>query len=504
MTGIIFTAEHVVAGVGPDGAATILDDAALLVEAGMIRALGRASDVRGDYPGFTVCRDYERHTLLPGLVNAHHHIGVTPVQRGMPDLPLERWVIRRAAEPAVDAYLDALYGAMDMVSSGITSVMHLHADKVAAPETLLRDARETIRAYLDVGMRVSYAIMFFDQNALGYVGPQVIDDLTPPERQAAGAIATRRADMDFAAHADVLRTLADEFAAEPRVRIQLAPANLQWCSHASLERFAELAQSAGMPVHMHLLETQDQRRYATWRTTGRGPVAYLRQLGFRGQTVTLGHGTWIASEEMEAIAEAGYSVCHNCSSNLRLSSGLAPVGAMVRAGINVALGLDEAGLNDDRDMLQEMRLAMHLSKAVDLAHQPHGLGAATVLGMASMGGAATLGWNHHLGRLAPGLAADFIAFDHRQAMAPAQVGAWSPLDILLYRGRPQHLRGVHVAGEPVVRDGAIVRVDGEACAQRIGEALARAPHADAGRLAALQRIEERVLAAHAEGRWFSR
>ena len=88
--------------------------------------------------------------------------------------------------------------------------------------------------------------------------------------------------------------------------------------------------------------------------------------------MTIGHGTWIAEAEIDRIADAGYSVCHNCSSNLRLSSGLAPVRALVDAGVNVALGIDEAGLNDDHDMLQEMRLAHHLSKAVDADH-PFGL-----------------------------------------------------------------------------------------------------------------------------------
>ena len=64
--------------------------------------------------------------MLPGFVNAHHHIGLTPVQLDSPDMPLELWFVTRLVMRRVDLYLDTLYSAFEMISSGITTVQHLH------------------------------------------------------------------------------------------------------------------------------------------------------------------------------------------------------------------------------------------------------------------------------------------------------------------------------------------------------------------------------------------
>lgn len=87
--------------------------------------------------------------------------------------------------------------------------------------------------------------------------------------------------------------------------------------------------------------------------------------------LTLGHGVWLTEEDIELLAETGTCVCHNCSSNFRLRSGIAPLNALEAKGIGTAIGIDEAGLNDDRDMLQEMRLVLR-------AHRVPGLDAAEV------------------------------------------------------------------------------------------------------------------------------
>lgn len=370
-------------------------------------------------------------------------------------------------------------------------------------ETLVSEGLATVRGYRDAGMRVSFAIMFFDQNALGYVGDEVSAALSADQAMAVGGIATHAANMSFAEHKAVLDTLAAAFVDDDGVRIQLAPANLHWCSHRSLEHFAELSASAGLPLHMHLLETRTQRRYADWRADG-SPIDYLRRLGFTGQQMTIGHGTWIAEAEIDRIADAGYSVCHNCSSNLRLSSGLAPVRALVDAGVNVALGIDEAGLNDDHDMLQEMRLAHHLSKAVDADH-PFGLDMGRILHMATAAGAKSVGWGGKLGGLSPGYAADFVVIDQHKAAFPGRAEQWSPLEVVLYRGRPQHVVAVHVGGECIWREDASTRVDVKTIRQQLASVLASAEYAEPLRLGLIKDVERQVLDVHARSpHWFSR
>ena len=89
---------------------------------------------------------------------------------------------------------------------------------------------------------------------------------------------------------------------------------------------------------------------------------YLEDLGLLGPQMTLGHGVWLTEADIERVAETGTMICHNASSNLRLRSGMAPFNHWAARGVRVAIGLDEAGINDDRDMLQEMRLVLRLHR----------------------------------------------------------------------------------------------------------------------------------------------
>ena len=139
-------------------------------------------------------------------------------------------------------------------------------------------------------------------------------------------------------------------------------------------------------MHMHLLETAYQKEYA-WRRGGCTAVEYIDRFGLLGPRMTLGHGVWLNEKDIERLAETGTCVCHNCSSNFRLRSGVAALNHFEAKGINTAIGLDEAGINDDRDMLQEMRLVLR-------AHRVPGMGdevptMAQVLRMATVGGAKT-------------------------------------------------------------------------------------------------------------------
>src|SRR5262249_59847909 len=111
----------------------------------------------------------------------------------------------------------------------------------------------------------------------------------------------------------------------------------------------------------HLVETAYQKEYARRRSGGTA-LAHLARLGLVGPRLTLGHGVWLTEADIEMVAGAGATICHNASSNLRLRSGVGPLNHWAARGVRVAIGLDEAGLNDDRDMLQEMRLVLRLHR----------------------------------------------------------------------------------------------------------------------------------------------
>src|SRR4030095_13643015 len=100
------------------------------------------------------------HVVMPGLVNSHHHVGLTPFQLGSPDYPLELWFASRMAARSVDPYLDTLYSAFEMLESGVTTVQHLHGARIAPVSRVLETAEQVLKGYDDNGMRGSsfYAV----------------------------------------------------------------------------------------------------------------------------------------------------------------------------------------------------------------------------------------------------------------------------------------------------------------------------------------------------------
>src|SRR3954471_12552806 len=132
-----------------------IDDGAVLQEDGVIQKVGTYADLSKRYPNTTVVGS-GNEIMLPGLVNGHHHVGLTPVQLGSPDMPLELWFITRMVIRNLNVYLDTLYSAFEMIGSGITTVQHIHGWMPGTLDEVHKRAGNVIRAYEDVGMRVSY------------------------------------------------------------------------------------------------------------------------------------------------------------------------------------------------------------------------------------------------------------------------------------------------------------------------------------------------------------
>jgi 5-methylthioadenosine/S-adenosylhomocysteine deaminase len=221
-------------------------------------------------------------------------------------------------------------------------------------------------------------------------------------------------------------------------------------------------------MHMHLLETAYQKEYAR-RRTGTTAVHYLDSLGLLGPHMTLGHGVWLTEDDVERVAETGTMICHNASSNLRLRSGVAPLNHWTARGVRVALGLDEAGINDDRDMLQEMRLVLRL-------HRVPGMDdgvptAAQVFQMATENGALTTGFADTIGTLAPGKAADLVLINWRQIASPYLDEAVPVVEAVVHRAKTSGVDTVLVAGEPVLRDGQFTRVSKSEMLEALAAAL---------------------------------
>ena len=144
-----------------------VDDGAVLQEDGVIKVVGTYAALSQAHPGVSVVGT-GREVMLPGFVNGHHHVGLTPVQLGSPDMPLELWFITRLVTRNLNLYLDTLYSAFEMIASGITTVQHIHGWLPGTLKEVEAKSDEVIRAYEDIGMRVSYCYAVRNQNRLVY------------------------------------------------------------------------------------------------------------------------------------------------------------------------------------------------------------------------------------------------------------------------------------------------------------------------------------------------
>jgi cytosine/adenosine deaminase-related metal-dependent hydrolase len=452
-----------------DGTPVLHADAALAVADGRVAGIGRFADLAVAHPRAGVLGGPDT-VLIPGLVNAHHHVGLTPLQLGSPDHPLELWFASRLALRDVELRLDTLFSAFEMIASGVTTVQHLHSRAPGDAAAVLGAAAQVVGAYREIGMRVSYSMALRDQNRLVYEDDATFTARLPEALRPAMREYFARFSLPLAEQVALFEEIRALQAGDPRVAVQVAPANLHWLSDAALEAAATLSERHGLPMHMHLLETPYQKAYAR-RRTGGSALAHLHRLGLAGPRLTLGHGVWMTDADIELCAHTGTRICHNCSSNLRLKSGVAPVNRFLAAGIPVALGIDEAGINDDRDMLQEMRLALRMHREPGIS-SPHP-SPAQVLRMATEGGAGTTPFGAAIGQLSPGGWADAVLFDWPTVTRPWQSPDLPMVDVLVQRAKTDAVKTVLVAGEVLYRDGRFTRLDRDAVLAELAARLAR-------------------------------
>ena len=410
--------------------------------------------------------------VLPGFVNAHHHVGLTPVQLGSPDMPLELWFITRMVGRNLNLYLDTLYSAFEMIGSGTTTVQHIHGWLPGPLEQVKSLSDQVIRAYEDIGMKVSYCYAVRDQNRLVYQADADFTASLPKELQDPMKRYFERFQVGLEDSLALFGDLHGAHNHKKRVKIQLAPANLHWCSDAALGKLSEASRKYDAPMHMHLLETAYQKEYAA-RRGGCTAVDYIERFDMLGPLLTLGHGVWLNESDMDKLAAAGACVCHNCSSNFRLRSGIAALNALETKGINTGIGLDEAGLNEDRDMLNEMRL-------VARAHRVPGMVEADVptfpqvLRMATEGGAKTTSFGETIGRLEVGRAADLVMIDWKHVSYPYLDPLTSVLDAVIQRAKTHGVTRVLCDGETLYADGKFTRVDRDGALKALHDDLAKA------------------------------
>ena len=474
---IVGAGKYVICATTAEGDSKVIEDGAVFQRDGEIVDVGPYGDLKGRHEA-----DEEigstHHVVLPGLVNAHHHVGLTPFQLGAIDPSFELWFGARGGEKQADKYLETLWCATEMIESGITTVNHMHNPSQGPrrpggtnADVMFEEARQVIRAYDDSGMRVAFSQPMWDQNRLAYDDEAFLKTLPTDLEERA----RRWRDGADIAHQDYLKLNSDLIRdygqkRSERVRILLFPVNVQWCSDSLLMSSKEFANRHNTGIHIHLVETMYQKQYGL-RTFGKTPLAHLYDLGFLGPEVSIDHGVWLTEGDIELMAETGIMLTHQPSSNFRLMSGMAPLNRLLAKGVTVALGIDEAGINDDNDILQEMRLAMkiHRVPGIDQVGPTSG----QILHLTTVGGAKTTLFGDRIGSIEKGKGADLVLMDLERLSKPYLDAGLSIVDVVLYRGKMIDVDTVMIAGEVVYKDRRFTRLDKDDIVAQLAESLAR-------------------------------
>jgi cytosine/adenosine deaminase-related metal-dependent hydrolase len=443
---------------------SLIEDGAVVWEGETILEAGEYVSVQSRYPN-TKEIDCTGQIVLPGLVNAHDHgNGVGFLQLGIKDDPLELWVPRLFSVRPLDPYLAALYDGLLLLSSGVTTTMHQHEPRDWS--SLENELLDTARGYRDAGIRASVSLPLVDRNYLAYIGNEEFIDRLPSDLAARARIAGLDAvPMDMKDLISIGEQLQKHWEKDNTIWLSWGPAGPQWCTDELLQVIQ--AAAGGAPIQIHVLETRYQQIYGE-RFYGCSPIVHLNELGFLGPNVSCAHGVWLTDEDIEILASSGTMLAHCPSSNLRFRSGIARVLDLFDAGITVGIGLDGEGLNDDQDMLLEMRLAKGL--AFEPGIDGRFISTRQVLRMAAQNGAQIVGGPQR-GRLEPGFTADLIALRLDNICQPFLDERIDLVEATVSRAQRHSVDTVVVAGEVKIQNGNHIRQDIRSVAFRISESL---------------------------------
>jgi cytosine/adenosine deaminase-related metal-dependent hydrolase len=217
-----------------------------------------------------------------------------------------------------------------------------------------------------------------------------------------------------------------------------------------MQESASLARTLELPLHTHLAETREEEAYCL-ELYGCTPVEYLADLGWLGPDVWCAHCVHLDAHEIVDFGSSGTGVAHCPTSNLRLGAGVAPVRELVDARVRVGLGVDGSASNERSDLLFEAKMALLVARG---RGGPGAMTAREALRLGTRGGAALLG-RDDIGSLEPGKQADLAVW---RTDVLELGGAEDPVAGLVLSA-PHRVDRLVVAGEDVVRGGALVRAD---------------------------------------------
>lgn len=399
----------------------VIKDGAIVIENDKIAFIGKETDLMEEWE-FDRKISAKDKVILPGIINTHTHTAMTLFRSYADDLPLMEWLENKiwpaeAKLRADDVYWGSMLAVLEMIKSGTTCFADMY---------FFMD--ETGKVVEESGIRgvLSHGMIGIGQNAE--------KDLTIGKQFC----------LDWEGKAD------------GRIRTMLAPHAPYTCPPAYLKRIIEIAKEINVPIHIHLAETLTEIKMIQ-EQYGMTPFELVDEIGLFELPVLAAHSVHLSENDYSIMKRArALGIAHNPQSNMKLSSGIAPINRMLAEGLVVGIGTDGASSNNNLDMLEELSTAAILHKVGTM--QPTILPAATCLKMATIYGAKAIGQDVDLGSLEVGKKADLIIFDFKK---PHLTPRHNVISLLVYAAQSADIETVIVNGQILMEGREMKTIDEE-------------------------------------------
>ncbi len=354
--------------------------------------------------------------VMPGLIDTHCHAGMTLQRSYADDIALMEWLngyiwpFEKCQTPD-DIAVGMTLGIVELLLGGVTSFVDMYFHEDRGVEVARR-----------LGIRALLGCSYFDDSIDATLGQA--------ERAMANA------------------------AGCSRISVAVAPHSGYTCSPDNLVRGKEFCRRNGLLFMTHVAETQDETAIMAERY-GKTPVRHLDALGILDNRTIAAHCVHVDDGDIALLAERGVIVSHNPQSNMKLSSGVAPVWRMMQSGVHMTVGTDGTCSNNDLDMFEELRTATFLQKSA--TGDPTALPAYEALKLVTVNGARAMGYaDGELGVLRKGALADVVVIDLQK---PHLQPVHDVVSNVVYCAKASDVETVVVDGEPVVENRRIRGVD---------------------------------------------
>ncbi|MBT2643689.1 amidohydrolase [Bacillus sp. ISL-41] len=398
----------------------VIENGAIGIEGEKIIYVGITPD---DLTSYVEKVDLKGNILLPGLVNTHGHTPMSLLRGYGDDLPLQTWLEDKiwpleAKYTQEHARWGAKLSILEMIRTGTTTFVDMYDNM---DEIAMAVDEAGIRGVLTRGV-------------IGFGSEEV-----------------RQSKLKEAA--DFARSWNN--GANGRITTMLSPHSPYTCSPEYISQIIDKSAELNVPLHTHMSETKFEVE-KNIEEYGATPVRHLEKLGFFDRPSLVAHAVHVNDEDIQILAEKDVKVSHNVISNLKLGSGIAPVGKMLAKGVTVSLGTDSAASNNNLDLFEELKAAATIHKG--FAQDATIITAQEALRMATIHGAESLWLDDRIGSLEAGKDADFIVVNSNQSFFYPK---HNPVSHLVYSGSGRDVKDVYVQGKQILASGQFTTIDEE-------------------------------------------